>query len=129
MGEPGKEEESLGTQVARLLRMCDGHERGKHFIVRFLCFAGAAFVIEILAFLAVTVPNLSPDGIGALLDQLTLTLFLVVGGIFSLVPVVFGLPMAAGVKSKDSYCHMSFRGVRWGGFAAAILFGAHVYSP
>ena len=78
-------------------------------------------MVEFVAWVVVTVPNLSPRGIEAFINQQTWVSGLTLLGPLVLLPVVVGFTRAWRAPSgRDSYCHM----VRGGFILGAIIAGA-----
>lgn len=117
------------SRVLRLPSVCDGYSRGEKFIWRWLFFVGAAAGLEVLVWLAVSVPKMSPGGIVAFINQLTWVSGLVIGTAFVGPAGIIGLAFARGAPAgKDSYCRMATRGFTLGSIICAGIFGVKFVS-
>ena len=100
---------------------CSGFPHGPGRVRRWLFFVVPAVIVEFVAWVVVTVPNLSPKGIEAFINQQTWVSVLTFLGPLVLLPVVAGFTRAwSPPPGRDSYCHM----VRDGFIFGAIIAGA-----
>ena len=107
--------------------VCDGYASGQGFIRRSLFFVSPPVTLEIVVWLAVSVPKMSPGGIDAFINQLTWVSGLVIGAAFIGPPAIVGLAFALGAPTgKDSYCHMATRGLVLGAAICSGVFGVEV---